>query len=255
MDWKATTAQAVLDELGVTVSGGLSEKEAAARLERLGPNELAEGARKTTLQRFADQFRNALIYILLVAAVVSAVVGEVADAVIIFAIVLLNAVIGVVQEGRAEQALEALKKMASPKALVRRDGRAREVEAAELVPGDTVLLEAGRVVPADIRLVESANLKIEESALTGESVPVDKDATAVLEGEGVALGDQRTMAFSSTIVTYGRGVGVVVGTGMQTELGKIATLLAGQGDEPTPLQRRLERFGRVLGFVISDSAG
>ena len=255
MDWKATTAQAVLDELGVTVSGGLSEKEAAARLERLGPNELAEGARKTTLQRFADQFRNALIYILLVAAVVSAVVGEVADAVIIFAIVLLNAVIGVVQEGRAEQALEALKKMASPKALVRRDGRAREVEAAELVPGDTVLLEAGRVVPADIRLVESANLKIEESALTGESVPVDKDATAVLEGEGVALGDQRTMAFSSTIVTYGRGVGVVVGTGMQTELGKIATLLAGQGDEPTPLQRRLERFGRVLGFVILGLCG
>ncbi|MCK4513867.1 MAG: ATPase, partial [Spirochaetaceae bacterium] len=150
MDWKATTAQAVLDELGVTVSNGLSAGEVQSRLEQYGPNELAEGGRKTTLQRLAEQFKSALIYILLVAAAVSAAVGEITDAVIIFAIVLLNAVIGVVQEGRAEQALEALKKMASPKAVVRRDGRAREVEAAELVPGDTVILEAGRVVPADI---------------------------------------------------------------------------------------------------------
>jgi len=255
MDWKATTAQAVLDELGVTVSNGLSAGEVRPRLERFGLNELAEGGRKTTLGRFLEQFKNALIYILLVAAAVSAAVGEITDAAIIFAIVLLNAVIGVVQEGKAEQALAALKEMASPKAVVRRDGRTREVEAEELVPGDTVVLEAGRVVPADIRLVESANLKIEESALTGESVPVDKDASVVLEGEGVALGDQRNMAFSSTIVAYGRGVGVVVATGMQTELGKIATLLERQGEDPTPLQRRLARFGRALGFVILGLCG
>jgi P-type Ca2+ transporter type 2C len=255
MNWKATATQTVLDELGVVVSSGLSSAEVQSRTATYGPNQLAEGARKTTFRRFLEQFKNALIYILLVAAAVSAAVGEITDAIIIFAIVLLNAIVGVVQEGRAEQALEALKKMASPKAVVRRDGRTREVDAAALVPGDTVILEAGRVVPADIRLVESANLRMEESALTGESVPVEKDADAILDAEGVALGDQSNMAFSSTIVTYGRGVGVVVGTAMQTELGKIATLLEGQGDETTPLQRRLERFGRVLGFVILGLCG
>jgi len=181
---------------------------------------------------------------------VSGVLGELSDALIIAAIVLINAVIGVIQESRAEEAISALQKLSSPKALVRRDGATREVESVEIVPGDIVILEAGRIVPCDVRLIEAANLKVEESALTGESVPVEKDAGAAVDSEGVALGDQVTMAFSSTIVTYGRAVGVAVATGMETELGRIAEMLEDKGSESTPLQRRLERFGRFLGFLI-----
>lgn len=250
MDWKARRASAVLSELDVTVADGLSQAEVALRRERYGPNSLKSGRRTTNLERFAEQFKNALIYILLIAAAVSAVLGEFSDAIIIFAIVLLNAVIGVIQESKAEAAIEALKKMASPKALVRREGITTEIPAEQIVPGDVVILEAGRVVPCDLRLVESANLKAEESALTGESVPVQKDAEAVVATEGVALGDQVNMAFSSTIITYGRGVGVAVGTGMDTEIGKIAAMLETQEKELTPLQRRLEKFGRLMGVVI-----
>jgi len=249
MDWKTKPAAAVLEELGVVVSNGLIGEDAARRLASDGPNQLADARRRGWVMRFLDQFRNVLIYILLAAAAVSAVAEEIPDAVIILAIVVLNAVIGVVQEGRAEQALDALKRMASPRAVVRRDGHSVEIDSRDIVAGDVVILEAGRVVPADIRLVETANLKIEESALTGESVPVDKDA-AYLAADGVPLGDQFNMAFSSTIVTYGRGVGVVVATGMETEIGRIATMLENQEDAETPLQARLARFGKVLGFAI-----
>ncbi len=249
-DWKSSGIDAVLSELATDRSEGLSSSEVTKRREEHGENRLEEGRKTTMLERFVAQFRNVLIYILLIAAVVSGVLGELSDAIIIAAIVLINAVIGVIQESRAEEAISALQKLSSPKALVRRDGATREVESAELVPGDIVILEAGRVVPCDVRLIESANLKVEESALTGESVPVDKDADAEVESEGVALGDQVTMAFSSTIVTYGRAVGVAVATGMDTELGRIAEMLEDQGSQSTPLQKRLERFGRFLGFLI-----
>ena len=250
MDWKSSEIPTVLDHLGVSQVSGLTSAEAATRLEQYGENALVQQAPRSLVLRFLDQFRSALIYILLAAAVVSGVLGEISDAIIIAAIVILNAVVGLVQESRAEQALAALKRMSSPTALVRRDGRVEEVESTQIVPGDIVILEAGRVVPCDLRLIESADLKIEESTLTGESLPVTKDSAVLLDAEGVALGDRVNMAFGSTIVTYGRGLGVAVETGMSTELGRIAAMLEAQEDETTPLQRRLERFGKVLGFVI-----
>ncbi|MFP4113841.1 MAG: cation-translocating P-type ATPase [Spirochaetales bacterium] len=250
LDWKSAATGEVVERLGTSIDEGLSSDEVVRRRGRYGPNTLREGKKTSILERFAGQFRNVLIYILLIAALVSGALGELTDAIVIAAIVLLNAVIGVIQESRAEEAIAALQKLSTPKALVRRDGAVREVDSAEIVPGDVVILEAGRVVPCDLRLVETANLKVEESALTGESVPVEKAASAELPAEGVALGDQVTMAFSSTIVTYGRGSGVAVGTGMDTELGKIAGMLEAQGQETTPLQERLERFGRFLGFLI-----
>lgn len=250
IDWQSATPEHVIGELRTSRANGLSSAEADTRRERYGENRLAEGRRTTLLERFVAQFRNVLIYILLIAAVVSGVAGELTDAIVIAAIVLLNAIIGVIQESRAEEAIAALKALSSPRALVRRDGRTREVESPDIVPGDIVLLEAGRVVPCDLRLIESANLRVEESSLTGESVPVEKDADALLAAEGVALGDQVNMAFSSTTVSYGRGVGIAVGTGMETELGKIAGMLSSSGLESTPLQERLERFGRFLGFLI-----
>lgn len=250
VDWKSSPPADILEALETSRANGLSEAEVAARRERYGENRLREGRRTTLVERFLAQFRNVLIYILLLAAFVSGVLGELTDAIVIAAIVVLNAIIGVIQESRAEEAIAALKKLSSPRALVRREGRTKEIESTEIVPGDVVILEAGRVVPCDLRLIESANLKVEESALTGESVPVEKDAAATVDEEGVALGDQVTMAFASTIVTYGRGVGVAVGTGMNTELGKIAGMLEEQGEDSTPLQKRLERFGRFLGFLI-----
>ncbi len=250
VDWKSSSAATVLEEMGTDRERGLDPQQAAERRERYGENRLREGRKTTIIERFLGQFRNVLIYILLIAALVSGVLGELSDAIVIAAIVVLNAVIGVIQESRAEEAIAALKKLSSPKALVRRDGRVQEIESTAIVPGDIVVLEAGRVVPCDLRLVESANLKVEESALTGESVPVEKDADATVPPEGVSIGDQVTMAFASTIVTYGRGVGVAVATGMDTELGRIAGMLEEQGTDATPLQERLERFGRFLGFLI-----
>ena len=185
---------------------GLSSQEAHARLEKHGPNELTERPRPGFLKLLLAQFNNFLVIILIVAAVVSLLLGEVVDAVAIMAIVVLNSVLGVVQESKAEQALAALKKMAAPNAQVVRDGMQATIPARELVPGDIVLLEAGNYVPADMRLVESVNLKIEEASLTGESVPVNKDARVVLDAE-IPLGDRKNTAFMSTLVTYGRGKG------------------------------------------------
>ena len=235
-------------ELGVDPARGLTAAEASARLQKHGPNELAEKKRKSKLEMFLSQLNDPMIYILFAAAAISIFLREVSDAVIILLVVLLNAVIGMTQEAKAEQALEALKKLSSPNALVRRDGRLSEVPAAALVPGDIVLLEAGRVVPADLRLLQSVNLKVEESALTGESVPAEKDAAFVAEGEP-GIGDRVNMAFSSTSVAYGRGEGVVTATGMDTEIGRIAAMLAGQKQELTPLQKRLADLGKILGVV------
>lgn len=242
------TIPQVLDRLGVNPQEGLSVEEASARLSQYGTNTFAEKKPKTLLQKFFSQLNDPLIYILMVAVLISLFLKEYADAAIIMAVILLNAIIGVVQESKAEKSLEALKKLSSPVALVRRGGSPMEVPAAELVPGDIVLLEAGRIVPADLRLLTSVNLKIEESALTGESVPVQKDADFVASEE-VTLGDRLNMAYLSTHVAYGRGEGVVALTGMETEIGKIAKLINESVDEMTPLQKRLADLGKLLGIV------
>lgn len=241
------SAEDVCLQLNVKNSG-LSEEEAQKRLEQNGPNALIEKKRKTILQMFLSQLRDTMIYILFAAAAISIALGEVTDAIIILLVVLINAVIGVVQESKAEAALEALKNLSSPTAMVRRSGRAVEIPAADLVTGDMVILEAGRIIPADLRLTQSVNLKIEESALTGESVPVDKDAGFIAAGE-IGIGDRINMAYSSTSVAYGRGEGVVVYTGMDTEIGKIASMLNESEEELTPLQKRLNDLGKVLGIV------
>ena len=242
------SADDVLSSLGVKPESGLSTAEAESRLAKNGPNRLAEKKGKTRLQMFLSQLNDPMIYILFAAAAISCVLREFSDAVIILIVVLLNAIIGMVQEGKAQDALEALKKLSSPSALVRREGILCEIPAEQLVPGDIVVLEAGRVVPCDLRLISSINLKVEESALTGESVPVTKDADAVI-AENAGLGDRVNMAFSSTSVTYGRGEGVAVGTGMKTEIGRIAAMLGDAPDEMTPLQKRLADLGKLLGIL------
>ncbi|MBF8297812.1 MAG: ATPase, partial [candidate division NC10 bacterium] len=227
---------------------GLSGVEAQRRLATHGPNVLVEGKRRTSLEMFFDQFRDFMIIVLLAAAVVSGLIGEAKDTIAIMAIVILNAVIGFVQEYRAEQAMEALKAMAAPAAVVLRNGGRAVIPASDVVPGDVVILEAGAIVPADLRLLEMAQLRIDEAALTGESVPVEK-VTAPLHEELLSVGDRKNMAYKGTVATYGRGRGVVVATGMQTEFGKIATLLQKTGEGKTPLQKRLAGFGRRLAIA------
>lgn len=238
----------VLEQLGVNSPEGLSAREAEERLGKYGPNSFQEKKPKTKLQMFISQLRDPMIYILFGAVVISSFLREFSDAVIILAVILLNAVIGVVQESKAEKSLEALKKLSSPTALVRRDGLPVEIPAAELVVGDIVLLEAGRIIPADLRLISTVNMKVEESALTGESVPVQKDAEFIAEGE-ITLGDRLNMAYLSTSVAYGRGEGVVIRTGMDTEIGKIAKMINESVDEMTPLQKRLGDLGKILGII------
>lgn len=232
---------------------GLSSQEAASRLEKYGANTLQEGKKKSLLEKFVDQFKDFMILVLLVAAVVSmfAHQGEPdpTDAIIILAVVLLNAVLGVFQESKAEEAIEALKKMASPVASVLRDGHVEHIKGEDIVVGDVVILEAGDVVPADMRLFEVNTVKIEESALTGESVPVDKDLV-IPTGDEVGIGDRTNMAFSSTNVTYGRAVGVVTSTGMNTEVGKIADMLANTEEGKTPLQENQDALGKWLTIMI-----
>ncbi|MDD3202429.1 MAG: HAD-IC family P-type ATPase, partial [Pygmaiobacter massiliensis] len=234
-------------ELGSNPSG-LSAAEAADRLARDGENALKEKDPPTRLQTFLAQLKDPMIYILLGAAAISVFLKEYSDAVIILCVVLLNAVVGMVQEGKAQRALEALKQMSSPTATVRRNGIVSEIPAAQLVKGDVVLLDAGRVVPADLRLTTTASLKVDESALTGESVPVEKDAKFLAEGE-IPLGDRINMAYSSTSVTYGRGEGVVIATAADTEIGRIAAMLESSTAELTPLQKSLAVLGKMLGII------
>jgi Ca2+-transporting ATPase len=248
MDWHQKELKAVLAELEVPIDG-LRSEEAGNRLAKYGRNELTEKRKRSLLAKFLDQFRDFMILVLIAAAVVSGFVGELADTVAILVIVILNAIIGFVQEYRAEKAMEALKQMAAPVSRVLREGNVSSVAGAEIVPGDLVLLEAGGIVPADMRLTEAARLKIEEAALTGESVPVEKHTRALPE-EMLSLGDRSNMAFKGTVVTYGRGTGVVVGTGMTTELGKIASMLQEEGEVKTPLQKRLVVFGKKLAVAI-----
>ncbi len=245
--WHSLDPQTSLAKLQVNPEHGLSTQEAQARLEKYGRNELREQPRPGFLQRLLNQFKDTVVLLLIGASIVSAVFGEYEEAAAIILIVILNAVLGVVQEGRAEEALAALKKMSAPEARVLRDGHIINIPEAEVVPGDIVLLEAGNYVPADVRLIESVNLKIDESSLTGESVPVQKDVARSIAPEAT-LGDRRTMAYKSTIASYGRGKGVVVSTGMQTEIGKIAEMIQSVQEEETPLQQRLNQLGSWLAY-------
>lgn len=245
--WFSKSISDLEQKLSTNIEKGLTENEAAERLRRLGPNRFEDHKKASILKMFWNQINSMLIYILIAAAGISAFVGEITDAAIIFIVILLNAVIGVVQESKAEKALEELKKMSTPKAIVKRNGSVREISSEEIVQGDIIILDAGRYIPADLRLVETANLQIEESALTGESVPVEKDASFIMNQEA-SIGDQRNMAFMTTLTTYGRGIGMVVDTGMNTEIGKIARMLGQQQKEITPLQKKLDELGKFLGI-------
>ena len=246
--WYQQTSTEVVQSLGSDVQGGLSEAEALARLEKYGPNELVEKAGRSRREIILEQMSGVLTLLLLAAALVSAFLGDWVEAVVILIIVVLNAILGYTQEYRAEQSMAALKRMSVPKVRVRRGGAIQEVLATELVPGDLVILETGNIVPADGRVLQSINMRVEEAALTGESEPVDKDADLVFETDR-PLGDRRNMVYSGTIVNYGRGEFVVTETGMQTELGNIAELIQNVEEEKTPLQQRLDRLGKTLAYA------
>lgn len=246
--WHQLITTAAVTELKSDGANGLHQAEAATRLQSYGPNELAEQGGRSPFKILWEQLTATMVLILLAAAIISAFLGKWNEATAILAIVLLFALLGFIQEYRAEKAMAALKKLAVPNVRVRRDGSLQELPARDLVPGDLVLLEAGNLVPADLRLVESVNLRIQEAALTGESEAVEK-ATDALEKADLPIGDRRNMAYMGTTVTYGRGMGLVTATGMQTELGNIANLLQQSEDEMTPLQRRLDQVGKILAVV------
>ncbi|MEG0221435.1 MAG: cation-translocating P-type ATPase [Clostridia bacterium] len=233
---------------------GLTKAEAAKRLAENGPNKLKEAKKKTMFARFIDQFKNVMIIVLIVAAILSAIVGikegeGMTDCFIIMAVIMLNAILGVVQESKAEAAIEALKKMSAPFIKVRRSNKVESIKTEDLVVGDVVLLEAGDFVPADLRIIENASIKVEEAALTGESVPVEKELDK-LDGEDIILAERLNMLFSGSSIVYGRGEGVVTGTGMNTELGKIASALNMEKEGLTPLQRKMEEISKVLSIIV-----
>ena len=244
--WHALSTQEILEHLKVR-ENGLTSSEAGERLTKYGPNQLTEAPRPGFLAQLWGQLNNFIVILLIVASIVSALLGQWIDASAIMTIVVLNAVLGIVQEGRAEESLAALKKLAAPEAHVLRDGRHLSISSRDLVPGDIVFLEAGNHVPADLRLLEAINLQVEEAALTGESMPVHKNAAMILEKD-IPLGDRRNTAFMGTTVTYGRGRGLVIATGMRSQLGLIAKMLEGVDQEETPLQKRLDQLGKTLGW-------
>ena len=257
--FETKSSKEVLSELQVDSKQGLSFDEAGKRMLQYGPNKLAEKKKKPLILVFLSNFNDPMIFILIAAALLSVAISlyntlhngdrfDFADPIIIMGVCVLNAIIGTVQENKAEKSLEALKKMSSPTCIVRREGQLVELKAEELVPGDIVILEEGRTIPADLRLIESINLKTDESSLTGESLPVEKDAGFVFSDE-VGVGDRINMAYMSTPVVYGRGEGVVVYTGMKTETGKIAKMLSDSGDEETPLQKQLAKLSKFLGIL------
>lgn len=242
----------VLKEQNVNSKVGLSDSEVNERLQKYGENKLDEVKKKTLLQRFIYQLKDVMIYVLLIASVINVIahgIDGLTEAAIILMVVLINAVVGVVQESRAEKTLEALKELSTPRAIVRRNGEVIEIDSKELVPGDIVIIDAGRYIPADLRLIETQNLQVEESAFTGESHAVNKDANFIAQEHNIPMGDKINLAYSSTLATYGRGEGVVIGTGMNTEIGKIAKALTSEDDNETPLQKKLDSLGKTLGYI------
>jgi len=252
--WETKSSKETIKGLCSNSETGLTGEEVQSRLEKNGPNELQEVAKESLLRIFIRQFNDPMIYILIAAAVISLVVGilekstDWVDSIIIFFVIFMNATIGTVQENKANQAMEALKKMSSPTAIVRRDGKIIEIKANNLVVGDIVIIEEGNVIPADIRLISAVNFKSDESSLTGESLPVLKNADLVMSDK-TGIGDRLNMAYMSSICVYGRGEGIVVGTGMNTEIGKIATLLNNSEETLTPLQKKLNELSKVLGYI------
>ncbi len=248
-EYLSTSDQVIVNNK--TSKEGLKSQDAAKRLIEAGPNKLAEGKHKTTVMRFLEQVKDPMIIVLIAAAVLSGIFGEIADMVIILVVVLINSVLGVIQESKAEKAIEALQKMSAPNSTVRRDGIVIDIKSEELVPGDIVLLEAGDSVPADMRLIETAALKIEEAALTGESLPEEKDSNIIeTKAKDVPLGDRTNMAYMGTNVVYGRGEGVVTATGMSTEMGKIANIISKTEAEKTPLQEKLSSLSKILSIGV-----
>jgi len=230
---------------------GLDQSQAQIRLEKFGKNKLDEGKKKSVFVKLLEQLKDPMIIVLLAAAVISGLASELVDSIIIMVVVVLNSILGVVQEGKAEKAIEALQKMSSPYSKVRRNGQVMQIKSEEIVPGDIVLLEAGDSVPADMRIIEASSLKIEEASLTGESVPIEKTALAIpAKDKDIPLGDRVNMAYMGTNVVYGRGEGVVINTGMATEMGKIANIISNTDEEKTPLQKKLASLSKVLSIVV-----
>ena len=247
--WHTKKIDDAIKELNSNASTGLSTSQASELISKNGKNSLNKTSKKSILKMIFEQLNNILIYILIIAAILSFFLGEPKEALIIFLVIILNASIGIFQESKAEKSLEALKNLSSPKALVKRDNEIIEINSEDLVVGDIVILETGRIIPADLRLIESVNLKIDESTLTGESIPIDKNSNETYEDINLPLGDKKNLAFMSTTVIYGRGTGVVVETGMNTEIGKIASFLDNSQTELTPLQKKLNNLGKQLGIL------
>ena len=247
--------ETIVKQLESNSETGLTSEQVAERTEKYGPNKLKEKKKKSWIARFFEQFKDAMVIILIIAAIISFVIAcveknpkEFFEPALILLIVILNAIMGVVQEGKAERALDALQNMSAPHARVIRNGVESVINASDLVPGDIIILEAGDFVPADARLLKSTSLKSEESALTGESLPVEKNATTRVKKDA-PIGDRTNMVFSGCSITYGTATAVVTATGMNTEMGKIAGLLANEDEGQTPLQRKLSKLGKYLGFV------
>ena len=247
MNWHLTDIQESLSNLNTDQQNGLSEFEVSARIAQYGPNELIERGGRKPLQILWEQITATMVLILIAAAIAAGLLGDTKNTIAILSIVALYALLGFIQEYRAEKAIAALKKMSVPNVRILRDGKLQELSARELVPGDILQLETGNVIPADLRLLEAVNLRIQEAALTGESEAIEKH-TATLSSEDL-LGDRRNMAYMGTIVTQGRGLALVIATGMQTELGKIADLIQQVKQENTPLQRRLDALGKNLALI------
>jgi len=248
VEWYKLSATEALRQLGSDSGQGLSNAEARQRLVRHGSNTLSEKAGRSRMEIIREQLSGVLTALLFIAVLISMFLGDWLEAVVILIIVIINAFLGYIQEHKAEQSMAALKRMSMPKVRVRRNGQVQELSAVELTPGDVVILETGNIVPADGRVIQSVNLRVEEAALTGESEPVDKDPELVFETER-PMGDRRNMVYSGTIVNYGRGEFVVTETGMQTELGHIASMIQSVEQEQTPLQQRLDRLGKVLAYA------
>ena len=247
----SSPVEEVSREMGTDPVHGLKTNEIGARLEKYGKNTLVQKKNRSFISMFFSQFKSFMIILLIIAAIISGIMGiktgeGLLDTYIIMGILLLNAFIGAYQEFKAQKSLESLKKMAAPMAKVVRDGESMVINVEDVVPGDVVELEVGDIVPADIRITESCNMSIQESSMTGESVPVEKNPDT-LPDEDIPLGDRKNMAYSSGVVTFGHGRGIVVGTGMNTEIGKIADMLGGESDTQTPMQARLENLGKVIG--------